>query len=158
MENDNVRKRSAPVGYGDFGLTDVQLKAVDMLSSGKYKKQDIAKELDIHRETLRKWEKRDDFKAALMEIAKEKRQRTINYFNSKSYEAAVELWKLCEQTADKRVKKEALSYWLDRCLGKPKDMIQVETKEEKQEDFNIDTALQELKQDSEADNALPFAV
>lgn len=158
MENEINQSRSAPVGFGEFGLSEEQLKAVDMLSSGKYQKKEIAKELGIHRETLRRWEKRDDFKGALIEVAKEKRQRTINYFNSKSYDAAVELWKLCEQTQDKRTKKEALSYWLDRCLGKPKDMVQVETKEEKKEDFNLDNALEELKQDSQTDNALPFAV
>lgn len=150
-------KRSMPYMRTDDTLTEVQEKAIEMLTSGKYLKKEIAAELGIHRETLRKWMKRDDFAAALREVAEDKKRQTIDFINSKAYEAAVEYWKLCTQTTDKRTKEKALASWLDRCIGKPSQHVQFEDKREVSDDYDIQGALQELK--NQQDNSpviLPF--
>lgn len=141
----------------DGTLSEIQIKCIEYLSSGKYPKTEIARMLGIKRETIYNWLKRDDFKAELQECTDDKKRQTINFINSKAYEAAVEYWKLCTQTTDKRTKEKALASWLDRCIGKPSQHVQFEDKREVSDDYDIQGALQELK--NQQDNSpviLPF--
>lgn len=152
---DNIK--NARCKPSDGTLSELQIKCIELLSSGKYPKTEIARMLNLPRQTIYNWLKNDDFKAELQECTDDKKRQTINFINSKAYEAAVEYWKLCTQTTDKRTKEKALASWLDRCIGKPSQHVQFEDKREVSDDYDIQGALQELK--NQQDNSpviLPF--
>ena len=157
MAENKEHIRCAVYRDSDDTLSEIQIKCIEMLSSGKYPKTEIANVLGIERRTIYRWLERDDFKAELRRVAEDKKRQTIDFINSKAYEAAVEYWKLCTQTTDKRTKEKALASWLDRCIGKPSQHVQFEDKRELTDDYDIQGALQELK--NQQDNSpviLPF--
>ena len=157
MNEENKSVRVKPHMQSDSTLSELQIKCIEYLSSGKYPKTEIARILGIDRTTIYRWCKNDDFVAELNEATEDKKRQAINYINSKAYEAAVEYWKLCEQTTDKRTKEKALSGWLDRALGKSRQFVQFEDKRDLSDDYDIQGALQELK--NQQDNSpviLPF--
>ena len=131
-----------------FKITEKQQKAVELLACGQYTKKQIADELGIAPKTLWQWGKGEEFQAALKEAELEHKRRTLAFINSKAYDAAVELWKICQQSTDHRTKEKALAAWLDRALGKPAQVtnVTVDDKTKTQDDFDIEAALAELKE------------
>ena len=131
-----------------FKITEKQQKAVELLACGQYTKKQIADELGIAPKTLWQWGKGEEFQAALKEAELEHKRRTLAFINSKAYDAAVELWKICQQSTDHRTKEKALAAWLDRALGKPAQQtnVTVDDKTKTTEDFDIEKALSELKE------------
>ena len=157
MSEDVKHVRHKPHLNSDDTLSELQLKCIEMLSSGKYPKTEIAQVLKIDRKRIYRWLKNDDSVAELRQTTEDKKRQTIDFINIKAYEAAVEYWKLCTQTTDKRTKEKALASWLDRCIGKPSQHVQFEDKREVSDDYDIQGALQELK--NQQDNSpviLPF--
>ena len=131
-----------------FNLSEKQEKAIEYLSTGKYTKREIAKELGVTPKTLWYWGKGEEFQAALKAAEDDQKRRTLAFINSKAYDAAVELWQICLSSKDHRTKEKALAAWLDRALGKPAQVtnVTVDDKSKTQDDFDIEAALAELKE------------
>lgn len=161
MEKQYTFTGKAPFDKDAYGLNMMQFKAVEMLSGGKYSVADVAEELGVTKQTVYNWKKMDGFKGAIAAVVADEEQRTINFIKSKSYEAAKKYWEECCNAKDSKTREKALATWLDRCLGKPKESLQVEGAiTETKEDFDIQAALKELKERSEdlpAEKILPFA-
>lgn len=141
-----IVNRAKPIDEID-GLTAVQLKAIELLLDGELNKGQIAKEIGVHRNSITNWLKNDMFKAALEECATEKKKQTINFINSKALEAAQKYWALTD-CGDNKTKCAVLQDWLNRAVGKPNSKVEFTDTRENQEDYDIESAMKRLQEES----------
>ena len=91
---------------------------IELLISGEYKMQEIADLVGVARNTLYTWLEREEVKAEMNKRLQEIRTNASKLFDAKLDKAIDEYWKLAMTTTDVRTKQIALSYWIDRSLGK----------------------------------------
>lgn len=140
--NNEKKQRTRPT-FDYEGLTEKQIKAVELLQSGDYTKTEIGEIVGVHRNTIAEWCKLDRFNAALRECANEKIQQTLNKLKSRSAMATDILWKLANSD-DKRVAMEATKYILDRNLGKTTSKIIVEDNDKDENRIDIEAELEAM--------------
>ena len=99
-------------------IDERHIKMIELLISGEYKMGEIADLVGVSRQTIYDWLKRDDVKAELDNRLREVRTNASKLFDAKLDKAIDEYWKLAMTTTDVRTKQVALSYWIDRSLGK----------------------------------------
>ena len=126
------------------GLTDKQISAAKMLQSGEYTKQEIAREVGIHPNTMTAWCKNEKFMAAVKKCEQEKIRQTLALLSEGSVIATRVLMELVK-SGDKRVQMEAAKYILDRNLGKTTSKIIVTDDDNKDSEFDLDAALKRIK-------------
>ncbi|MDW5300634.1 MAG: phBC6A51 family helix-turn-helix protein [Sedimentibacter sp.] len=100
------------------GLTEAQYKAIALLVWTDKGKQEIADEIGVHRVTLYRWYKEDDF---MNELQKERRNKFVVYGDV----ATKELMKLVKDDSDKRTQLQAIKMILGE-NGLCSDKLQVE--------------------------------
>lgn len=145
-------KKKSKIDYSMFdGLTDKQIEAAKMLQSGEYTKQEIAKKVGIHPNTMTAWCKNEKFMAAVKKCEQEKIRQTLAILSEGSVIATRVLMELVK-SGDKRVQMEAAKYILDRNLGKTTSKVIVM---DENDDKEID--LDELAADIENDGLLDFS-
>lgn len=137
-------------------LSEKQIKALELLAEGSMNISQIAKQVDVSRNTIYNWLKSDKFKDAMNRRQQEVLDGVKREFNRRLPQAVNEYWKLCLE-GDKRVREQALRYWIDRTLGKIPGELKVEDSRSDSDDFNIAAALKDLKLSGETDNVIPLA-
>ncbi|MCD8510126.1 MAG: helix-turn-helix domain-containing protein [Bacillus sp. (in: Bacteria)] len=91
--------------------------AAQLIAHGGIEKQEIAKQLDISRTTLWKWETSDDvFKARVDVLKREFESFGVPLIGSKFIEAVSGFWKLINKTDNDRVAADRYRYFIDRKL------------------------------------------
>lgn len=139
-------KKNNKIDYSMFdGLTDKQILAAKMLQSGEYTKQEIAKEVGIHPNTMTAWCKNEKFMAAVKKCEQEKIRQTLALLSEGSVVATRVLMELVK-SGDKRVQMEAAKYILDRNLGKTTSKIIVTDEESDNDSFDIEKALKDIEE------------
>lgn len=141
-KNNKSKERTRPT-FQYEGLTEKQLKAVEMLQSGEFTKGEIAETVGVHRNTITAWCKDDRFKAALKECADEKIRQTLSMLKAKSTRATEILFQLAE-SSDKRVQMEAVKYILDRNLGKTTSKLQIDENTDNQGTIDIESEIAKI--------------
>lgn len=134
-------------------LTEQQYRAIEMLINGELTHSQIADEVGVHRNTICRWLRDDRFVAELQECANEKKRQTMNFINSKSLIAAKKLWALTD-SGDTRTKCAVLQDWLNRAIGKPNSKVEITDNREQQEDYDIESAMKRLE--NESPNVIPI--
>ncbi|SHK42061.1 phBC6A51 family helix-turn-helix protein [Desulforamulus aeronauticus] len=99
-------------------LDDKKVRCIEMLVQGELTKTEIAKRLQIDRTTIYNWLDNKEFMAELDKRLQEIKTLGEKEFNAKLLKAIDEYWYLIQTTKDSRTKEKALSYWIDRSLGK----------------------------------------
>jgi len=100
------------------GLTEAQYKAIALLVWTDKGKQEIADEIGVHRVTLYRWYKDENYMA---ELQKERRNKFVVYGDV----ASKELMKLVKDDSDKRTQLQAIKMVLGE-NGLCSDKLQVE--------------------------------
>ena len=99
-------------------IDERHIKMIELLITGEYKMQEIADLIGVARNTLYTWLEREEVKAEMDKRLQEVRTNASKLFDAKLDKAIDEYWKLAMTTTDVRTKQVALSYWIDRSLGK----------------------------------------
>lgn len=107
-------------------IDERHIKMVELLVSGEYKVTEIADLIGVARQTIYDWLKREDVKAELDERLRVIRTNSQKLFDAKLDKAIDEYWKLAMTTTDVRTKQIALSYWIDRALGKTTTRLDID--------------------------------
>lgn len=113
-----------------------QLKCIEMLATGDWKKTEIARELDISRQAIYDWLDNGEFKAALDKRLQDIKTQAQRDFTSKLPEALRLYWNIAK-TGSSREKESALKYWIDRSLGRIANSLTVDDKREDNSDIDI---------------------
>lgn len=109
-------------------IDERHIKMVELIVSGEYQVKEIADLVGVSRQTIYDWLKKDDVKALLDERLHEIRTNAAKSFDAKLDKAIDEYWKLAMTTTDVRTKQVALSYWIDRSLGKTTNRLEVDNR------------------------------
>ncbi len=124
---------------------------IEYMITGEYTMQEIADLIGVARNTLYTWLDRDDVKKKMDERLQEIKTSASKQFDAKLDKAIDEYWKLAtDPKTDKRTKQIALSYWIDRALGKPvarTEMTDSTQQDNKVSDTDILDAIDEAKED-----------
>lgn len=100
-------------------IDERQRKAVELLVAGEHSKVDIARLAGISRTTLYNWLNEDEFNRKLDKRLAEIKTQAEMELNSKLPKAIDLYWELAtSDKTDNRTKQIALSYIIDRSLGK----------------------------------------
>lgn len=116
-------------------LDERQLKCIEMLATGDWKKTEIAKEIRISRQAIYDWLDNAEFKAELDKRLQQIKTQAQRTFTSKLPEALRLYWDIAENGSS-REKESALKYWIDRSLGRITNTLTVDDKRD--DDNNID--------------------
>lgn len=104
-----------------------QEAAAQLLAHGGIEKQEIAKQLQISRQTLWNWENKDEkFKNRVDFLKREFESFGVELINSKFIQAVNGYWDLIRQTENDRVAADGYRYFIDRKLGKPTSKHEIE--------------------------------
>ncbi len=141
-----TEKHTAIMLSNNEELSDMQLQAAEMLTSGEYLKKQVAEKLGIHKNTLTIWCKKPKFQKAMEEIRQEKRRQTLAMINSAAPVATKKLIELI-QSGDNRTALEACRIVLDRDLGKVSAKIEVDSKDEHIININLAEEIERIKHD-----------
>lgn len=153
MNESGTRKKAPQTFYFD-GLTDPQLKAVELLQSGEYTKGQIAEMVGVHRNTITQWCKMDRFRAALKECAQEKIRAANRQLEANTNLATSTIVELIN-CGDKSIQFNAAKYLLDRVYGKTTSKIIVDDTADKDKEIDIDSALKDFRDGKLAIGELP---
>jgi len=127
------------------------IEMIELMVSGEYKMQEIADLIGVARNTLYTWLARDDVKKKMEERLQEIKTNASKLFDSKLDKAIDLYWKLAtDPKTDKRTKQIALSYWIDRSLGKISSRVEIENKSDSKIDKDdVLTALDNIDNDED---------
>ena len=117
-------------------LTEKQERAIQMIATGDYSMPEVANECGCVRQTIYNWMNNKEFAARLDEVLQGIRSQVSKDFTSRLPTALDELYKLCTQTTDKRVKAQCVMYWIDRSLGRITANVNI-TDERQDDDVDI---------------------
>lgn len=106
-------------------LTDKQEQAIEMMITGDYTKQEIAKCLQVDRSTIYNWLKDETFLARLEKGLQGVKNQANKEFTSRLPKAIEEYWKICTSSTDVRTKEKALANWIERSLGRIASTINI---------------------------------
>ena len=152
-KNTKQKARTRPT-FEYEGLTEKQLKAVELLQSGEYAKYEVAEMVGVHRNTITEWCKMDRFRAALRECAQEKIRAANRQMESNTNIATSKILKLIN-CGDKDTEFKAAKYLLDRVFGKTTAKVQIEDNTDKDKDVDIESALKDFRDGKIAIGELP---
>ena len=137
-------------------IDERHIKMIELLVSGEYKITEIAELIGVARQTIYDWLKREDVKAELDERLRVIRTNSQKLFDAKLDKAIDEYWKLAMTTTDVRTKQVALSYWIDRALGKTTSRLEMTDNRTdtyiSEEDILAD--IEELEDELDEDNVI----
>ena len=137
-------------------IDERHIKFIELLVTGEYTMQEIADLVGVARNTLYTWLEREEGKAEMDKRLHEVRTNAAKLFDAKLDKAIDEYWKLAMTTTDVRTKQVALSYWIDRSLGKTTSKLDInDTRNESNvSEEDILSAIDEARAD---DNVLHIA-
>ena len=134
-------------------IDERQRKAISLLVAGEHSKVDVARLSGVSRTTLYKWLNDGEFNKEMDKRLTEIKNQTQKELNSKLPKALDLYWDLA--TSDKtdcRTKQIALSYIIDRCLGKPVARTEM-TDNRSDTNINTEDILDDITEiDDEIDN------
>lgn len=108
-------------------LDDRQRKAIEMLATGNYELQEIAKEVGVSRQTLWSWRKEPEFTAELNTELTALREEAITKLKAKCGPVMDELLKMAlSDKTDARTKAQCLQYLTNRLYGMPTSSVNME--------------------------------
>jgi len=129
-------------------IDEQKRKAIELLVAGEYTKTDIAEIVGVSRQCIYNWLDNGDFVKALDTRLQSITTLAEKEFDAKLEKAIDEYWKLAMTTQDSRTKEKALSYWIDRCLGKTTTKLDVSSEvkvDNRIDDSVIDSAIKEFE-------------
>jgi len=107
-------------------IDERQRKAIELIVSGEYQITQVAELVGVHRTTIYNWMDNDEFKAEMDKRLQDIKTRAEKELNSKLLKAIDLYWELAvDPKTDKRTKQIALSYIIDRNLGKPTSKMEM---------------------------------
>lgn len=119
-------------------LDDRKLLAIQHLAEGEKPKTEIAKLTGISRTTLYEWLDDDEFKAELNRRLQQRKNLVEKIIDSKLEQAVESLVELSYKSKNDMVKMRALTYLIDRGLGKATEKLEVTAK---QDNINVNQDL-----------------
>lgn len=100
-------------------IDERQIQAIELLISGEHTVTRIGELVGVSRQTIWNWTNDEEFKAELDKRLQEIKTNAAKQFDAKLDKAIDLYWELAtDSKTDKRTKQIALSYWIDRSLGK----------------------------------------
>jgi len=139
-------------------LDERQIRAIELLVSGEHTITRISELVGVSRQTIYNWLDDDEFKKNLDERMQQIKTSAAKQFDAKLDKAIDLYWELAtDPKTDKRTKQIALSYWIDRSLGKPvsrTEMTDNTTKDNKVSDEDILSAIDEARAEDSNDNVI----
>lgn len=125
-------------------LTPQQRLAVSLILQGKMLK-DVAKEVGVHPNTMTRWRKQDDFVQAIKEGELEGLKAAQKYINSKTLDAAKELWAIAQDKSNaSKVRADIYAQFLNWGIS-PKKKLTIEAEEQNNSDLDISAAIIEAQ-------------
>lgn len=107
-------------------IDERQRKAIELMVSGEYQITQVAELVGVHRSTIYNWMDNEEFKAEMNKRVQDIKTRAEKELNSKLLKAIDLYWELAvDPKTDKRTKQIALSYIIDRNLGKPTSKMEM---------------------------------
>jgi hypothetical protein len=120
-------------------LNEKKIQVIEMIASGDYTISEAMQKVGMDRTTYYKWKQDDEFMTNLNDRLQDMKTQASKDFVSRLPKAIEEYWKICTSSTDVRTKEKALSYWIDRSLGR---IAAVQTDEgSNDEDVPIDDIL-----------------
>lgn len=128
-------------------LSEIQLRAIEMLVTGDYTKTEVAKEVGKSRQTMSAWvNENDEFIAELDRRLSQVKNQAKKEFTSKLPIAIQEYWKICTNCSDVRTREKALANWIERSLGRIENTITVNA-EKADGDIDVLAAMEQANTD-----------
>lgn len=106
-------------------IDERQRKAIELIVSGEYQITQVAELVGVHRTTIYNWLDNEEFKAEMDKRLQDIKNQAEKEFNTKLLKAIDEYWKIAMSSTDMRTKEKALSYWIDRSLGKTTSRLEM---------------------------------
>lgn len=126
-------------------LNEKKIQVIQMLASGDYTVAEAMGKVGMHRTTYYDWIKDEEFMAELNRCLQDIKTQASKDFVSRLPKAIEEYWKICTSSTDVRTKEKALSYWIDRSLGRIQSAAS--NTNEPEQDIEIDDILADIKKD-----------
>jgi hypothetical protein len=99
-------------------LNEKKIQVIEMIATGDYTVGEAMLKIGMDRTTYYKWLKDEEFMAELNNRLQGMKNQAQKDFVSRLPQAIEEYWKICKTSTDIRTKEKALSYWMDRSLGR----------------------------------------
>lgn len=132
-------------------LSEVQYRCIELLCQPDPNITAIAKELEVDRKTIYNWLKNEKFKAELNLREQEIKDEVRRIYIRKLPAVIEKLYKLTD-SSDKRTALSAIQSWIDRALGKVSTQVELTDNRANNDDFDINAALSQIKQDLNAES------
>lgn len=129
----------------NYMIDDRKTLAIQHLAEGEKNKSEIAKIVNISRTTLYSWLEDEEFKAELDKRLQQRKNLVEKIIDSKLEDAVESLVDLSKKSDNDMVRMRALTYLLDRGLGKATTKVEVETAINN--NLNVNDDLLELEYD-----------
>ncbi len=137
-----------------------KIKAIELLIGGEHTMTRVSELVGVSRQTIYNWLDDDEFKKELDSRLQQVKTNAAKQFDAKLDNAIDLYWELAtDPKTDKRTKQIALSYWIDRSLGKPvsrTEMSGTTIQDNKVSDEDILSAIDEAREveDNNKDNVI----
>lgn len=127
-------------------IDERQIKTIELLISGEHTITRIAGLIGVSRQAIYNWLNNEEFKAELDKRLHEIKTMAQKEFDAKLNVAIDEYWKLAtDPKTEARTKQVALSYWIDRSLGKTTSKLEM-TDDRKDDNTSEDDILSSIEQ------------
>ncbi len=139
-------------------IDERQRKSIELMVSGEYTVTEIAELVGVHRTTIYNWLDKEEYKTELDKRLQEIKHQAEQEFNKRLLVAIDEYWKIAMSSTDMRTKEKALSYWIDRSLGRTTAKMEM-TDNKADADVSEEDVLSAIDQIDEAkeDNVIRLA-
>ncbi|MDF2589844.1 MAG: hypothetical protein K0S41_3685 [Anaerocolumna sp.] len=123
-------------------LNEKKINVIEMIATGDFTISEAMAKVGMDRTTYYKWKQDVEFMAELNNRLQDMKTQASKDFVSRLPKALEEYWKICLSSTDVRTKEKALSYWIDRSLGRIGNIQAEEGRNE--DDINIEDILSNI--------------
>lgn len=127
-------------------LNEKKIQVIEMMATGDYTVAEAMEKVGMHRTTYYKWIDDEEFMAELNKRLQGMKTQASKDFVSRLPKAIEEYWKICTSSTDVRTKEKALSYWIDRSLGRIQSVTN--NTNEPEQDIDIEDILADIKKET----------
>lgn len=107
-------------------IDERQIRTIELLVSGEHTITRIAELIGVSRQAIYNWLNNEEFKAELDKRLHEIKTMAQKEFDAKLNMAIDKYWELAtDPKTDNRTRQIALSYWIDRSLGKTTSRLEM---------------------------------
>ena len=129
-----------------MALTEKQIDCINLLLKGT-NKAEIARQLNVARQTIYDWMKGEEFASALDNHTAQKKIETDRNITSNVDRYVTELEKIAFHGKSEKTRAETLQYLIDRVLGKPTAKTQDVTEGKKEGEASKELTWEQAKKD-----------